>query len=106
MLAQLPEAILNVMKEDRLFPPPQEFAAKATNSAPLPNTKSCGTRRPADLEGFWGKLAAELHWFKPFTKVLEWNEPFAEWFVGGQTNVSLQLPRRPSGTPAAEQGRA
>ena len=41
-----------------------------------------------DIDGFWGKLAGELHWFKPYTKVLEWNEPFAQWFVGGQTNVS------------------
>jgi acetyl-CoA synthetase len=42
-----------------------------------------------DPEGFWGKLAKEeLHWFKPFDKVLEWNLPYAKWFVGGQTNVS------------------
>ena len=33
-------------------------------------------------------MAGELHWFKPYTKVLEWNEPFAKWFVGGQTNAS------------------
>ena len=38
--------------------------------------------------------------------MLEWNEPFAQWFVGGQTNVSLQLPRHPPGHAAAEQGRA
>ncbi|MFH1267511.1 MAG: acetate--CoA ligase, partial [Planctomycetota bacterium] len=41
-----------------------------------------------DPEAFWGNLAGELHWFKPFDKVLEWDEPFAKWFVGGQTNVS------------------
>jgi acetyl-CoA synthetase len=42
-----------------------------------------------DPEGFWGELARqELHWFTPFTKVLEWREPFAQWFVGGQTNVA------------------
>ena len=35
-----------------------------------------------------GRLAGELHWFRPFDKVLEWNEPDARWFVGGQTNVS------------------
>src|SRR6185369_3596843 len=29
------------------------------------------------------------HWFQPFGKVLEWNEPFAKWFVGGQTNASF-----------------
>jgi acetyl-CoA synthetase len=42
-----------------------------------------------DPEGFWGELARqELHWFTPFSKVLEWREPFAQWFVGGQTNVA------------------
>ena len=42
-----------------------------------------------DVEGFWAKEAREhLHWFKPFETTLEWDEPFAKWFVGGQTNVS------------------
>ncbi len=67
-------------------------------------TKSCGTKRPTTPKEFWGNLAGELHWFKPFSKVLEWNEPFAKWFVGGQTNASLQLPRRASRHAAQEQG--
>jgi len=42
-----------------------------------------------DIEGFWAKEARDhLHWFKPFETTLEWDEPFAKWFVGGQTNVS------------------
>ena len=48
------------------------------------STSRCGTRPKDDPEKFWGELGKELHWFKPFTKVLEWNEPFAKWFVGGQ----------------------
>ncbi len=40
-----------------------------------------------DPEGFWGKAAAELHWFAPWTKVLDWNLPWAKWFVGGKTNL-------------------
>ena len=46
-------------------------------------------------------MASELHWFEPFQKVLQWDEPFAHWFVGGKTNISyncldihLQTPRR------------
>ena len=92
--------IVNVMKEERLFPPPKEFSAKARIGS-ISNTRKCGRRRPTTSEGFWGKMAPELHWFKPYTKVLEWNEPFAKWFVGGQTNVSyncldahLNTPRR------------
>ena len=46
-----------------------------------------------------------LHWFKPWDKVLDWNEPHAKWFVGGKINASVQLPRPPSGRPAQEQGR-
>ena len=77
----------NVMKEERVFPPPGDFAAKARIGSIEQYEKLC--REAADdLEGFWGRMANELHWFEPFTKVLEWNEPLAKWFVGGKTNVS------------------
>ncbi len=89
-----------VMQEARLFPPPAEFAAKARIGS-LAAYEAMWNEAAADIEKFWGKLAGELHWFKPFGKVLEWNEPFAKWFVGGQTNVSyncldahLNTPRR------------
>ncbi len=36
---------------------------------------------------FWGKIAKELFWFKPWNKVLDWKFPYARWFVGGQTNI-------------------
>jgi len=42
----------------------------------------------ADPAAFWAKQAEELHWFKKWDTVLEWNEPFAKWFVGGNLNVS------------------
>jgi len=38
-------------------------------------------------ELFWGNIAKELTWYKPWSKVLEWNYPYAKWFVGGQTNI-------------------
>jgi len=41
-----------------------------------------------DPEGFWGEVAQELHWFKPWNKVFEWNYPFFKWFKGGVTNLS------------------
>ncbi|MBP1465177.1 propionate--CoA ligase [Candidatus Chloroploca sp. M-50] len=41
-----------------------------------------------DPEGFWGELAAELHWYKPWDKVLDDSKaPFYRWFVGGETNM-------------------
>jgi acetyl-CoA synthetase len=77
----------SVMQEARLFPPSPEFAAKARIGS-LAGYEAMWNEANADIEAFWGKLAGELHWFKPYGKVLEWNEPFAKWFAGGQTNVS------------------
>ncbi len=77
----------NVMKEERLFPPPPAFSAKARIGS-MEQYEKLYREAADDLEGFWGNLARELHWFEPFQKVLEWNEPFAQWFVGGKTNAS------------------
>ena len=45
-------------------------------------------RSVQDPEGFWAEIAEELHWFKKWDKVLEWDAPYAKWFLGGQINVS------------------
>ena len=77
-----------VMQEKRLFPPPAEFSRRARIKS-LEEYQSIWDRAAADPPSFWAELAREeLHWFTPFTKPLVWNEPFAEWFVGGTTNVS------------------
>jgi len=41
-----------------------------------------------DPENFWGEIAGELHWFKKWDKVLEWNPPDFTWFKGGLTNLA------------------
>jgi len=41
-----------------------------------------------DPEGFWEEEARKIPWFKTWDKVLEWQPPFAKWFVGGQLNAS------------------
>ncbi|MHC4400626.1 MAG: acetate--CoA ligase [Planctomycetota bacterium] len=87
-----------VMKEERLFAPSAEFAAKAEIGS-LEDYESLWNRAANDVEAFWGELADELHWFKPFDKVLQWEEPFARWFVGGQTNVSYNCLDAHLGTP-------
>ena len=80
--------IVNVMKEARLFPPSEEFSSKARIKS-MEEYQKLWDEVNADPEKFWGQLAKEeLHWFKPFDKVFEWDEPVAKWFVGGQTNVS------------------
>jgi acetyl-CoA synthetase len=48
------------------------------------------TRRDAesDFVTFWGKQAKNLFWFSTWEKILDWNPPFAKWFVGGKINAS------------------
>ena len=46
------------------------------------------TDAESDFVLFWGMQAKKLSWFKPWTKTLEWNLPFAKWFVGGKINAS------------------
>ncbi|HEX4745123.1 MAG TPA: acetate--CoA ligase [Candidatus Limnocylindria bacterium] len=69
--------------EERRFPPPAEFVAKA-------NWKDPGVYAEAerDLEAFWAKHAESFQWSKKWTKVLEWDVPYAKWFSGGTLNIS------------------
>ncbi|MCC7474465.1 MAG: acetate--CoA ligase [Pirellulales bacterium] len=77
-----------VMHESRQFPPPADFSNRARIKS-LAEYEAMWNQAAADLPKFWADLARdELHWFKPFEKALVWNEPYAQWFVGGQTNVS------------------
>ena len=48
------------------------------------------TRKDAssDFVSFWEKQAKSLIWFSPWEKTLDWNPPFAKWFVGGTINAS------------------
>jgi acetyl-CoA synthetase len=87
-----------VMQEARLFPPPADFAAKAKIPS-LAAYEKLWNEAAGDIEKFWGSMAGELHWFKPYTKVLQWDEPFAKWFVGGQTNASYNCLDRHLATP-------
>ncbi len=79
---QRPE-IEALLAEERRFPPDPTFAAQANARADLYEEAE------RDFEGFWARLARErLDWSKPFETTLEWDLPFAKWFVGGQLNVA------------------
>jgi acetyl-CoA synthetase len=70
--------------EDRTFPPPPELVAGANLA-----DRSFHDEADADHEAFWARQARELlTWQRDFATVLEWDLPFAKWFVGGQLNVS------------------
>ena len=77
----------STLRENRVFPPPPEFSAKAHIKS-LQEYESLYRQSIQDPEKFWASAAGELHWFKPWDKVLDWNLPWAKWFVGGRTNLS------------------
>src|SRR6188768_4264620 len=80
--------IENVLHENRHFPPPREFAQKARISKEA-DYQRMFRESIDDPDRFWGRVAGELPWMKPFSKVLDWSgAPFAKWFVGGQLNAS------------------
>jgi acetyl-CoA synthetase len=80
-------SITSVLQETRVFPPPGEFARKAHVSG-IEQYEALWNRAKDDPEGFWAEQAQALHWDKPWDKVLDWNPPFAKWFVGGRLNAS------------------
>jgi acetyl-CoA synthetase len=74
------EALLN---EGRRFEPTAEFRAQANAG-----DESLYEWAARDREGFWAAMAERLTWFKKWEKVLEWNPPHAQWFLGGKLNVA------------------
>jgi acetyl-CoA synthetase len=96
-----PANIESVLQEKRVFPPPKAFA-KSAQIGSLAQYRKLYRESITSPEKFWAKQAkAELLWFKPWTKALEWKEPFAKWFVGGQLNVSTNCLDRHLGTATA-----
>ncbi|MDI6785022.1 MAG: AMP-binding protein, partial [bacterium] len=75
--------IAALLEEHRVIKPKEPFIQQANirDSAIYEEAKQ-------NPELFWAKLAEELHWFRKWDKVLEWNPPYAKWFVGGKINAS------------------
>ena len=79
--------IESTLKERRMFPPSREFSARA--AVPSMDAYEALYRKSLeDPDAFWSEIASELTWFQPWERVLEWEEPFSKWFVGGKTNLS------------------
>ncbi|KYK34138.1 MAG: acetyl-coenzyme A synthetase [Theionarchaea archaeon DG-70] len=77
------EAIEVLLEEGKLYPPPEDFKKKA-----WVKDEKIYEKAEKDFEGFWASFAEELHWFKKWDKVLEWDPPWAKWFINGKLNVS------------------
>ncbi|HTF56475.1 MAG TPA: acetate--CoA ligase [Planctomycetota bacterium] len=81
-----------LLQESRVIDPPPEFAARAVVRDPA-------VYNVPDREKFWESFARELHWFSPWSRVLEWKAPNAKWFVGGKTNLAYNCLDRHLGGP-------
>ncbi|MFQ6012072.1 MAG: acetate--CoA ligase [Thermoplasmata archaeon] len=78
------KAIDALLEEGRLFPPSKTFVKQANVSDPAVYEEA-----HRDFEGFWERLAGDLHWFEKWERVLDVdNPPFFQWFVGGKLNAS------------------
>jgi acetyl-CoA synthetase len=80
-------AIESVLQEKRLFAPPEEFRQKAHVKS-VEEYERLWNYAKDKPEAFWAERADEhLSWFQKWDKVLDWNPPFAKWFVGGKINA-------------------
>ncbi|HEY5911879.1 MAG TPA: acetate--CoA ligase [Verrucomicrobiae bacterium] len=96
-----PTSIESVLNESRVFRPAKAFARRA-NIKSLAEYRKLYRQSVTAPDKFWGRRAKEeLVWFKPWTKVLQWQEPFAKWFIGGKLNVSYNCLDRHLGTATA-----
>ncbi|MEV6036239.1 acetate--CoA ligase [Nonomuraea sp. NPDC052116] len=76
------QALSNLLQENRRFAPPADLAAAANVTA------AAYDEAAADRLAFWERAAERLAWAKRWETTLEWNAPFAKWFVGGELNVA------------------
>lgn len=97
----VPTNISSWLQEERVFKPSKEFSASAHVKS-MAQYKRLWKESIEHPEEFWATQAKqELVWFKPFSKVLEWNAPDAKWFLGGQLNASVNCLDRWLDTPHA-----
>jgi acetyl-CoA synthetase len=77
----------SLLRENRVFAPPAEFAAKARVGS-VEEYEAMYRRSVEEPEAFWAEAASELEWFAPWEKVLEGEMGSARWYVGGKLNLS------------------
>ncbi|MFI6321433.1 acetate--CoA ligase [Nonomuraea sp. NPDC050556] len=76
------QALSNLLHENRRFAPPADLAAAANVTA------AAYDEAAADRLAFWERAADRLTWARRWDTTLEWNPPFAKWFLGGELNVA------------------
>jgi acetyl-CoA synthetase len=78
----------SMLKEKRIFKPSAAFA-KQSHIGSFKKYKKLYRASLKNPDKFWAKAATELTWFRQWKKVCVWKPPFAEWFVGGKLNASV-----------------
>ncbi len=80
-----------LLKEKRIFNPSDDVVNNSNIKKWMDkreiNTYEELLERARDQNWFWGEMAKELEWFRPWGDVLEWNLPHAKWFLGGKFNI-------------------
>ncbi|HTW93585.1 MAG TPA: acetate--CoA ligase [Tepidisphaeraceae bacterium] len=79
--------IQSSMQEHRTFQPPADFSA-AANIKSRAEYDAMYRQSMDQPDVFWANSAKQLYWFEPWKQVLEWKWPYAQWFVGGKTNLA------------------
>ncbi|MGB3293867.1 MAG: acetate--CoA ligase [Phormidesmis sp.] len=80
--------IESVLQEQRVFEPSPAFS-QAARIPSMAAYQKLYDEAAADPAAFWARLAEqELDWFEKWDTVLDWQPPFAKWFVGGKINIS------------------
>jgi acetyl-CoA synthetase len=76
------ESFENLSYEDRTFRPSDSFIKNANAKSDIYDEAN------KDRLTFWEKQAGRLHWDKKWSQVVDWQLPFAKWFIGGKLNAS------------------
>ena len=74
----------HLLQETGEIPPPQHVSQQAA----LQDYDAVYRRSIEDPEGFWAEVASELHWYKPWDQVFQWNYPSFQWFLGAKCNIT------------------
>lgn len=79
-------SIESVLKEKRVFKPAKAFA-EAAHIKSMAEYEKLYRAAEKNPDKYWADVASRFHWFKKWTKVLDWKLPHSKWFVGGTTNI-------------------
>ncbi len=88
------KTIESLLKEHRRFDPPEHFRKQANIAQ-----EEIFQKADENFEAFWSNFASELHWFKKWDTILQWDPPHAKWFEGGKINVSYNCIDRHISSP-------